>query len=286
VAIGQTPKLTKPMIDLAFAGQRSLGGVQMRGVAVAEALRVPFFDLSQLRKAGRIRTLILVKAHGKHAATIRQACERLIYDPLDAWYLAGREHDLPEVFWRWTHEQLWFDDIIATSPACAETMTDGLPGIPVHLAPHHADPTIKPGYDPDGPVVYSGAKRYLGSELPAIKAACKRLGKRLVLESGKGAPKKLVGASLVLHVRMPPHDTPLNRWCKPQVKLENAAAAGIPVLASDHPSVTSLRPEVTCHRDDWHTSLLSALDAAPLTDAKQLPAHCLAIQRILTPTDG
>ena len=269
------------MIELAFVGQRSLGGVQMRGVAVADALGVPFFDLKDLRKADKIRTLILVKGHGRYAKDIRHSCERLIYDPLDAWFLSGREHDLPDVFWRWTHAQLAFDEIIATTPACAATMQDALPGVPVHLAPHHADPTIRPSYDPDGPVVYSGAKRYLGNELPAIKHACKTLGRKLVIESGKGPPKKLAGASLVLHVRMPPHDTPLNRWCKPQVKLENAAAAGCPILVSDHPCATSCYPDAVVHAGDWNASISAALGTAPLHEPVTLTQQRDRLRQLL-----
>mgnify|MGYP000665185715 CR=1 FL=1 len=104
------------MIELAFTGQGNLGGVRMRGVAVAEALGVPFIELKKLHKSGPIGTLVLVKAHAKYARLIRQSCGRLVYDPLDAWYQAAREHDSPETFWRWTHQQLAFDEIIATSP--------------------------------------------------------------------------------------------------------------------------------------------------------------------------
>ena len=133
----------------------------------------------------------------------------------------------------------------------------------------------------DGPVVYSGAKRYIQSELAAIKKACKDLDRRLVLESGKGPPHRLRGASLVLHLRLAPHDTPLNRWCKPQVKLENAAAAGCPVLASGHPSVTSLRPGVPTAHGSWAESIAHALSQAPLANPVSLEDHRRLIRQCL-----
>ena len=64
----------------------------MRGVAVASRLGVPFFDLSELPRVGRVRTLVLVKIHARHADRIRRICGRLIYDPLDAWLMAAPMH--------------------------------------------------------------------------------------------------------------------------------------------------------------------------------------------------
>ena len=54
------------------------------------------------------------------------------------------------------------------------------------------------------------------------------IGRRLVVARNYGA---LQGASLALALRLPPYDTRLYRSCKPQIKLANAAAAGLPVVA-------------------------------------------------------
>ena len=68
------------------------------------------------------------------------------------------------------------------------------------------------------------------------------LNQALRAETDRTPAPAMLNRALEKALRLAPHDTPLNRWCKPQVKLENAAAAGCPVLASGHPSVTSLRP--------------------------------------------
>ena len=267
--------------DIAFVGIKSLGGVRMRGISVAQALGVPFYDLRDLSKIDRAGTLILVKYHDRYGELIRQKCERLIYDPLDAW-LKTRYHDAQSSeFWRWTRQELHFDEIIATSPACAETMRAALPSVPLHLAPHHADPTITPGYKATGHVVYAGAVRYIKAEKRAIKACCRLLGRKLVIEAAKQTPKSLNGASLMLHLRLKPHDTHLNRYCKPQVKLENAAAAGLPVVASDHPCTTSLRPEVVRHAGDWERSIRDGLATEPLRNPVKLKDHVAHLRKIL-----
>jgi len=80
----------------------------------------------------------------------------------------------------------------------------------------------------------------------------------------------LRGASLVVAVRNN-HDYELNRWCKPQIKLENAAVAGLPVLASDHPCITTDFPDgpVTNQLDtldDWVIAIQTALRGPRLTN--------------------
>ncbi len=269
------------MQEVAFAGVPTLGGVKMRGVAVARALGVPFFDLDELRAVDRVRTLVLVKYHSRHARLIRQKCERLVYDPLDAWSNT-RYHDAQATeFWKWTLKELHFDEIIATSPACAETMRESLPSLPLHLAPHHADPAITPAYDAAGPVVYSGAVRYINQEKRAIRSSCQKLGKKLVIEATKHTPRALVAASLMLHVRLKPYETHLNRFCKPQVKLENAAAAGLPIVASNHPCTTSLRPGIVLHEGNWEESIRQGLAATPLCNPVTLADHVERLGRII-----
>ena len=269
------------MQEVAFTGMPNMGGVQMRGVAVARALGAPFYDLRDLSRIDKVGTLILVKYHTRHAGLIRQKCDRLIYDPLDAWPRT-RYHDAhPSAFWRWTQQELNVDEIIATSPACAETMLEALPSVPVHLAPHHADPAITPGYNATGHVVYTGAVRYISAEKRAIHASCRMLGRKLVIEAAKYTPTKLQGAGLMLHIRLKPHDTHLNRYCKPQIKLENAAAAGLPVVASDHPCTLSLRPEVIRHAGDWEQSIRNGLAAEPLRNPVTLKEHVERLRKIL-----
>jgi hypothetical protein len=269
------------MQEVAFTGMPNMGGVQMRGVAVARALGVPFYDLRDLSRIDKVGTLILVKYHARYAQLIRQKCDCLIYDPLDSWPRT-RYHDAhPSAFWSWTQRELNFDEIIATSPACAEMMREALPSLPVHLAPHHADPAITPGYNASGHVVYTGAVRYISAEKRAIHASCRKLGRKLVIEAAKYTPSKLQGAGLMLHIRLKPHDTHLNRCCKPQIKLENAAAAGLPVLASDHPCTTSLRPEVVRHEDNWEQSIRDGLAAEPLRNPVTLKEHVERLRKIL-----
>jgi len=285
------------MTNIAFTGRRALGGVKMRGVAVADKLGVPFVDLSEL--SGRYDTLVLVKywTHGKdsdYAKISRRSCTRLVFDPLDVF--SGTKPDAePSLFWSWCWNRLHFDDLIATSPACAETMETARAShgdVPapfvIHQAPHHADPRVGPDwYNPNGPVVYAGGVRFIASALPRIQAACDRLGRRLLLDYRRDCWERLKGAALALHLRLPPEDTPLNRHAKPQVKLENAAAAGVPCLATPDPCVTSLREVrggLTAHREhnpDWQSLIDDSLDGDTLSNPVTLDHHCARMARIL-----
>lgn len=264
-------------MKVAFVGRPKLGGVKMRGVAVARELGVPFIDSREIRASDRWDALVLVKYWDEHAATLRAACERLIFDPLDCW-MQTKPYANPEAFWNWTWKQLRFDAIIGTSPACIETM-EATPKrrFSVHLAPHHADPRVGPDwYDPNGPIVYAGGRQYIEAALPKLEKL-----PRMRFDFEKDAWKSLRGASLMLHVRLHPHDTPLNRHCKPQVKLENAAAAGLPILATDDPCVTSMLPTgypVVRKIDDWFGN--NPLPS-PLCNPVTLADHCNRMREIL-----
>lgn len=279
------------MTNIAFTGRRALGGVKMRGVAVADKLGVPFVDLSEL--SGRYDTLVLVKywTHGRdhdYSKVLRRSCERLIFDPLDV-FSSTKPLAEPSEFWRWCWKRLQFNDLIATSPACADSMVSGVPSLmpePVqfHLLPHHADPRIGPDwYNPRGPVVYAGGLRFIQSALVEIQAACDRLGRRLLLDYNKDCWRRLQGAALALHLRLPPEDTPLNRYCKPQVKLENAAAAGLPCLATADPCVMSLDiPHIVAASGDFFGDIRWSLEnAAPLTNPVTLDHHCARMAQLL-----
>ena len=58
--------------------------------------------------------------------------------------------------------------------------------------------------------------------------------------------------------RLAPFNTPLYRYCKPQIKLENAAAAGLPAVATDCPASTSLHPDVVTVPADFSVDELAA----------------------------
>lgn len=282
-------------MKVAFTGRKALGGVRMRAVSVAKRLGVPFVDLSELE--GRYDCLIVVKywdgKGGDYAKTIRKSCDRLIYDPLDVFSQKKPDAD-PSKFWHWTWHQLHFDDLIGTSPACVETMT-GVNEIPqveckIHLAPHHADPRIGPNwYNPNGPIVYAGGLRFIESALPQIQQACNALGRRLLVDYNKDCWRRLEGAALALHLRLPPHDTRLNKLCKPQVKLENAAAANLPCLATPHPCVMSLeKPGVNyTFRDaasngiNWKMWLDHSLKSEPLANPVTLEQHVERMREII-----
>jgi hypothetical protein len=179
---------------------------------------------------------------GFDARTLRGRCRRLIFDPLDSFYSARRGGDAVQ-YWKSLHDELRFDDIIATSPACQELMRRALPAeVNVHLVPHQCDQRIDERWrDPAGPVVYAGLKSFVASGLGRIEDACRLIGKRFVLASDC---TQLRGASLVLSLRLPPWDDELNRHCKPQIKLENAAAAGLPAVSTDCPAARSRFPRI------------------------------------------
>lgn len=231
-------------------GMNDLGYEVIDTARGPEALsNLPFYD-----------TILLVKHHGGCAARLRASCRRLIYDPLDAW--PSRTDAQPAVFWRECYEEIGFDDILAVSPSARLSIVGALPALGsehVHLAPQNCDRSVEDGwYDPDGPIVYAGHRRGVKLSLSVLREAAGLLGRRFVMAgAGRASVPRLRGASLAVALRLPPDDTPLNRVAKPAIKLENAAAAGLPVLASDHPSITSLRPEVYRVPD---TTLASGLD--------------------------
>lgn len=280
-------------MKIAFTGRPSLGGVRMRGVDVAEKLGVEFIDVRKLRPSYRFDVLILVKywvepitIRGKKQINLaRQCCDRLIYDPLDPWS-SWEEYKsfVPKKFWKWVYHHLQPDDIIATSPACEKTMKASKQPWHVHMLPHHADPQVKPGWhSPMGPVVYAGGERFIRNQLPQIEAACRKLGKQFVINVRNDGWQALRGASLCLHPRLPPHDVELNRHCKPQIKMENAAAAGLPMLATDDPCVTSLRPDIVTWKegDDWAERMQAAIEAGPVRNPVTLKEHSKRIMQVL-----
>jgi len=274
-------------MKIAIIGDPSLGGVQMRGVAVAELLGWPFIDVVKTApKRGSWDVLILVKYARGAEKYLRAACERLIWDPLDCW---GGLNTHPEIFWRMKMDSLLPDDVLLTSGSAGECIRTSLTDAHqyprrMQTARHHCDPRlINHTGDPRGPVVYCGAHRYMDRATIQIDAACRKLGRRLLITDD---PLKQIGAALLLHPRLAPHNYPLNRLCKPQVKLENAAALGVPVLATDDPCVTTCRDVPVLAAAEWFgPGLADALDRAlksePLTAPVTLEAHCERLKSIV-----
>jgi hypothetical protein len=278
-------------MKLIVTGRKALGGVRMRGVAVAEKLGVPFIDLKDLETSGKHDTILLVKYwHSKHAdysAIIRRHCDRLVYDPLDVFSSTKPKADAI-IFWNWVFGKVRPDEMIATSPACAETMRATADETPIHMLPHHADPRIGPDWhNPNGPIVYAGGVRFIKSALRDIDHACTRLGKRLSLDYSRDCWQRLQGASLCLHLRLPPEDTELNRYCKPQVKLENAAAAGLPCLVTPDPCVTSLGKKTITLFDveptpkEWMDAIEYAARRKPVSNPVTLDDHVNTLSEVL-----
>jgi hypothetical protein len=276
-----TTKEINGVIDFAFCGLPKIGGVRMRAETVASQLGAPFFDCR--KHIPKCRTLVLVKYDGECSTAIRAACERLIFDPLDV-FSSWNKIDNPTLFWQWTRKRIRFDELIGTSPACVESMSLAL-DCPVHLLPHHADPRChEDWYDQNGHVAYAGGKQYVAAALESIEAACRRIGRRFVGDFSRQPLGALQDAALHLNLRLPPHDGPLNRLAKPAVKAENCCACGAKMLASHHPCVTSLRPEIVTIGGDNNieAGILVALESPPLRDPVTLDAHCQRLLRILS----
>jgi hypothetical protein len=275
------------MTPVAVAGPLRLGAFRMRGIPVAQAFGWDLIDTTAgpeaLSRRSRYDTIILVKYHHGCAGQLRRSCRRLIYDVLDAWPRDSIAE--PALFWQQCRNDVGFDDIVVTTPSALQSAIDALPPERVHLLPHHADPRI-PGdwYDKRGPIVYAGHRRFVRISKPTLLEAARRLGREFVVAHGGRGWRCLRGASLAVALRLPPTDTPLNRIAKPAVKLENAAAAGLPVLASNHPCVTSVRPEVYSVPDHglavgltdvsyWTEHLARALVSVRLKDPVTLAQH-------------
>ncbi len=188
----------------------------------------------------------LVKRHNKNYIHVRNHCRYLICDPLDFWHSPTRAN--PATCWRELYDAMPFDAIVATSPACRRAMQEALKGIdvPIHMLPHQCDPRVNQGwYDPDGPIVYGGSRGFINAYVETIEAACSLIGREFRVDySQHHGCRVLEGASLVLALRAGrSYSCEFTRHCKPQIKIENAAAMGAPVLCSGHPAETSLHPE-------------------------------------------
>lgn len=274
-------------MKIAVIGWPGFGAVRMRGMSLCQRFGWQFIDTCEQLADGEFwDTVIAIKRHFPTA--IRNHCRRLIYDPVDCW--SPSDCSLPAEYWRDRHVEFGFDDILGSSTACVQTMIDAkLPQVRIHLAKHHCDPRISCGWhDPRGHVVYAGDPVYIEPARKVIQLACASLGREFVVQSGNDAWTALRGASLCLAIRVPPHDTLLNRYCKPQIKCENAAAAGLPILSTDDPCSMSCReilvtisPEKCLDERVLGQRMWLAMQSQPEVVAVSLEDYALAIARII-----
>lgn len=234
-------------MDVAVCGPRGYGSFRLRGNPLHNHYGWDMLHC-HVPLERSYDTVYLVKRRLRRdlPENLSQNCRRLIFDPLDFWSSPARLSTSIPVAWIGLWDRYRFHDIVATSPACYRTMRESLAprGVRVHLVPHHCDKRIKPDwYNPDGPIVYAGDRCYIGRYIDQIKHACDKIQREFLLAHGQHhSGLRLEGASLALCLRLPPHDSEFNRYCKPQIKLENAAAARLPVAYNGHPCEMSLRP--------------------------------------------
>jgi hypothetical protein len=263
----------------AVVGTWTWGAVRMRGEALARHLACTMIGSDQIGEISHCEAIVAVKndlGGTPIGIRIRDRCDRLVYDPLDAFCdVDVTANDDPIAYWRARYRELAFDDIIATSPACRDIMRAALPErVRVHLSPHHADPRINESWrKQDGPVVYAGMPCFIASGWDRIEQACEMIGKPLLAGHDCDVLK---GASLALALRLPPYDTELNRRCKPQIKIANAAAAGLAVVATDCPAATSLYPDVATVPVDFSAAQLADAMQRALASPRRPRRHSLS----------
>jgi len=231
-------------MKIAVAGPTGYASFKIRAAMLAKANGWDLLDCRE-RPANRYDVIWLMKRQLRQKPAdllpIREACDRLIVDPIDWVASPSRIVDVP-AFWRDLAAALGNDDWIATSPACARTMADSGPR--VHMLPHQSDHRIDATWhNPAGPVVYCGLKTFVQSACEPIIEACRLIGRNHTFNfSGYDSWKSLHGAALQICFRMPPHDGPFERNCRSQIKLANSAAAGIPAICCGTEAESSLWP--------------------------------------------
>ena len=86
---------------IAVTGKPRLGGVQMRGVSIAEANGWDFVPINKIKSTDQWDAIVLVKYDSERASVLRSATRRLIWDPLDCWEGWGKGKESPYDFWSW-----------------------------------------------------------------------------------------------------------------------------------------------------------------------------------------
>lgn len=224
-------------------GPTSWGSFFMRGNPVARATK---WDVQNSR--GKVMwdgadTCLAVKCDVP--PDVQKRCRRIVYMPMDQWFESREQMEMsPEEWLRDKCIKNGVTDLIVENPAVAE-LAIWIPEVTVHAIPHHSDPRIQPDwYDPNGPIVYSGHRCFVETGKPILQKAAEMIGRKIIWAHGDNQWAALEGAALVLAMRYPPYATDMHRMLKPAVKVANAAAAGIPVLATDDQAITTLYPDV------------------------------------------
>tara|TARA_R110000824_G_scaffold741_6_gene4611 strand:+ start:214 stop:1995 length:1782 start_codon:yes stop_codon:yes gene_type:complete len=274
--VGHEYKGEKPIPPIRglVVGPKSFGSFRMRGRPITEALGWKELN-SRSRitmKDGEEYDVGLVTKAGI-PPIVRDRTKRLVWEPLDLWFgnrAEARQEPGDWLLAKW--EAYKFDEVILSTIHLADAAKKVLrpKGVKVHLVPHHADPRVGlDWYDPDGPIVYAGAKTFLGDErsIAAIRAAAELVGRKLVLDFDHHGWKSLEGAALVIAPRIGGRSK-MNLIGKPTVKIANAGQAGIPVLATPDGAIRKLFPEVrTAALDVWSDpKALAASMSAALED--------------------
>lgn len=270
-------------MKLAVVYGGSQGVRELRAGPLAQHLGCPLFDASE-DLPGRFDTIVLVKRPLRLADSIRSMCDRLIWDPLDCWRPKQARKQQAAEFWQIECAALQPDALIATSPSCRSAMLHT--GIPVEIIPHAADPRIDGSWgNPDGPVVYYGYPQFAGPVMAQLFDAACDIGRVFVpVDHRTTGIDAIRGASLHICLRWKPHDYELNRLCKPLVKLENAAAAGVPVLASGHDCITSQRPDayaISHKKCDFAKLLNEAMWGGPLGNPYTMDRYVADMERVI-----
>lgn len=260
-------------MKVAVCGPRGYGSWRARGGGLANAHGWEILDCRKPIPRDYDTIWVVKRRLGLPLpANLRDRCGRLIFDPLDFW--ASPSSADPYSCWLRLWNQFRFDDLIATSPASQEAMQHGLKGsaVQVHLLPHQCDGRIEPDwYDENGPLVYAGSRCFIGKYQNTLEEAARRLGRAIRFDySQHHAWRSLKGAALQLCLRFPPHNCRWNRLHRPQIKLENSAAGGIPLLYNGHECEVSLHDghpsvDLSQHREPQHLAHLfeQALQSRP-----------------------
>lgn len=230
-------------LSIGIAGPPDYGTFNLRGLPLCEELDAELINIRH-PPLKNYDVIIIVKRALERGFSpskeYRKKAGKLIFDPLDYW--SSKERLDAFKFWNRTFKQIEPDIVLATSPACKLAMSHN--DYRIELVPHSSDPRIRSDwYDPDGPIVYIGDPRFIEARKPVIREATDMM--RIPFKTSKDV-KDLKGARLALALRLGPWQTSLNQKCKPQIKVENALAAGIPVLLTGHPAETSLHPSLVC----------------------------------------
>jgi hypothetical protein len=271
-----------------FVGPAAFGAVKMRGCSIAAQLGMPFFEPAVKPKS---RVIYLVKSAQGYERQIRRSCHVLVYEPLDSWMsdpvLADSSHGYTgptSRYWQSIYERIRFDVLVVSTPSAAADARSALPsGVQVECLPHHADSRVGTWHDAAGDVVYPGNAQYIADWVDTITSSCASIGRNFRFGNDLAV---MQGAALVLALRLPPSDTPINQLAKPQIKIENAIAAGIPVLASPHACVTSLFPSIATtlfpQTDRLAAEMTAAMARGPEgRRAVSLNDHCAGVHALL-----